>query len=597
MENNKKTIDAIEEIKEVITNESDNGSKKDIPPMYVFALGGLGEVGKNMYVFEQGNEIWIVDSGIKFASDTVTVEGIIPSFEYLEKNKKRIKGLIITHGHEDHIGSVPHLLSVVNIQNIYAGKIAAGLIWNKVRERRLPRPKINIINNKFNIKTFNFEISFFNVNHSIPDCYGVTFKSKHGTVVNTGDFKFDFTPVGARADLNKMSELGQQGVDLMLSDSTNAGVERFSNSEMDVRDTLDELYGNAKGRIIVATFASNVYRVREIISMAVKHNRKIVINGYSMDKVVDIARRIKYINAPDELFMDLRGFKKYDGDDVVIISTGTQGEVNAGISKMADGRHKEIKLKNTDTVIFASSAIPGNYEAVEQVTNKLVKLGVNVINNKMVPKVHASGHGGSQEQLLMFNLLRPKYFFPVHGETAMQVVHGKTACKTGVNKKNVFILSNGQRLKMENQVVTLHDAVPADDIYVDDTNLRGQSHKIISNRVKMSQNGFMNITVAIDSKKNEIIAPPTADIIGLFHKESSADVIELVESEVQKDLINYWNSGEKVTFKGIKEVIRTTGERVIFDARKLSPIVVASVINISDDVAKQNLEKRVKGDK
>ncbi len=567
----------------------------NVPPMLVYALGGLGEVGKNMYVFEQGTEIWIVDSGIKFASETVSVEGIIPSFEYLERNQKRIKGLIITHGHEDHIGSVPHLLNVVDIPNIYAGKIAAGLIWNKVRDRGLGRPKINIINNKFKINTLNFDISFFNVNHSIPDCYGVTFKSKHGTVVNTGDFKFDFTPVGTRADLNKMAALGQEGVDLMLSDSTNAGVDRFSNSEMDVRETLDELFGEAKGRLIVATFASNVYRVREIITMAVKHNRKIVINGYSMDKVVDIARRIKYINAPDELFMDLRQFKKYDGDDVVIISTGTQGEVNAGISKMADGKHKEVKLKNTDTVIFASSAIPGNYEAVEKVSNKLVKLGVKVIDNKKVPKVHASGHGGNQEQLLMFNLLRPRFFFPVHGETAMQVRHGQTAIRTGVNKKNVFILSNGQRLKLERGEVTLYDSVPAEDIYVDDTNLRGQSHKIIANRDKMSQNGVMSITIAIDSMKNEFIMEPRAEVVGVFHTESNGDILELVQEEVVKDLNAYWASGEKVTFKGIKEVVRTTGERVIFDTRRLSPIVIPVVLNHSEEKMNENLRVRMEG--
>ncbi len=569
--------------------------KNTVPPMFIYALGGLGEVGKNMYVFEQGNEIWIVDSGIKFASETVSVEGIIPSFEYLEKNRKRIKGLIITHGHEDHIGSVPHLLNVVDIPNIYAGKIAAGLIWNKLRERGVKRPQINIINNKFTINTLNFGISFFNVNHSIPDCYGVAFKSKHGTVVNTGDFKFDFTPVGTRADLNKMAALGQEGVDLMLSDSTNAGVDRFSNSEMDVRETLDELFSEAKGRIIVATFASNVYRVREIITTAVKHKRKIVINGYSMDKVVDIARRIKYINAPDELFMDLREFKKYDGDDVVIISTGTQGEPNAGISKMADGRHKEIKLKQTDTVIFASSAIPGNYEAVEKVANKLVKAGVKVIDNKKVPKVHASGHGGNQEQLLMFNLIRPRYFFPVHGETAMQVKHGKTAVKTGVNQKNVFILSNGQRLKLENQEVKLHDAVPAEDIYVDDTNLRGQSHKIISNRDKMARNGILSITIAIDSKKNEFIMEPRCEIMGLFHRESNTEILELVEQEVRKDLESYWKSDEKVTFKGIKDVVRTTGERVIFDTRKLSPIVIPVILNHSVDKMEENLKARIEG--
>lgn len=568
---------------------------KGVPPMLIYALGGLGEVGKNMYVFEQGTEIWIVDSGIKFASDTVSIEGIIPSFEHLEKNKKRIKGLIITHGHEDHIGSVPHLLNVIDIPNIYAGKLAAGLIWNKTKERGLGRPKINIINNKYTIKTLNFEINFFNVNHSIPDCYGVSFKSKHGTVVNTGDFKFDFTPVGTRADLNKMAELGQRGVSLMLSDSTNAGVEGFSNSEMDVRETLDELFSEAKGRIIVATFASNVYRVREIITMSVKHKRKIVINGYSMDKVVDIAKRIKYINAPDKLFMDLRQFKRYDGDDVVIISTGTQGEPNAGISKMADGRHKEIKLKKGDTVIFASSAIPGNFESVEKVTNRLIKSGVIVINNKMIPKIHASGHGGNQEQLLMFNLIRPKYFFPVHGEIAMQVRHGKTAMKTGVNQRNIFILANGQRLKLENGEVKLHDSVPASDVYVDDTNLRGQSHNIIADRDKMSKNGILTITVAIDITKNELILPPRSEVMGIFDKDSNGEILEKIESQVVRDLNKYWNSDEKITFKGIKDVIRATGERIIFEKRKLSPIVVAVVLNQSKDKLEENIKIRFEG--
>ncbi len=411
-------------------------------------------------------------------------------------------------------------------------------------------------------------------------------------MVNTADFKFDFTPVGTRADLNKMSELGQNGVDLLLSDSTNSGVDKFSNSEMDVKKTLDEIFATTKGRIIVATFASNVYRVREIIITAVKYKRKIVINGYSMDKVVDIARRIKYINAPETLFMPLKEFKKYEGNDVVIISTGTQGEPNAGISKMANEVHKEIKLNNTDTVVFASSAIPGNYEAVEKLTNKLVKLGVKVIDNKSHPNVHASGHGGTQEQLLMFNLLRPRYFFPVHGEVAMQVRHGKTAVKSGVNNKNVFILTNGQRLKLESGEVKLFDKVPADDVYVDDTNLRGQSHKIIANRDKMSQNGVMIITVAIDSTKNKIIFKPEANIIGLFHKESNKDILEKVETSVNNDLIEYWNTNNKITFKGIKEVIRTTGERVVFDLRKLSPIVISCVLNYSEDKIKLNLLER-----
>ena len=580
-------------------NEENNINKKNkfsgVPPLYTFALGGLGEVGKNMYIVEQGNEIWIMDSGIKFASDKVSIEGIIPSFDYLIKNQKRIKGLIITHGHEDHIGSIPHLLNVVDIPNIYAGKIAIGLILNKIRERGIKRPKINVINNKYNIKTLNFEISFFNVNHSIPDCYGVVFKSKHGTLVNTGDFKFDLTPVGTKADLNKMADLGQKGVDLMLSDSTNAGVEKFSNSEMDVREALSEIVANTKKRIVVATFASNVYRVREIINVAVKYKRKVVVNGYSMDKVVDIARRIKYINVPEDLFMTLKEFKKYDGNDVLIVSTGTQGEPNAGISKMATGKHKEIKLQKDDTVIFASSAIPGNYEAVEIITNKLVKLGVKVINNKPVPLIHASGHGGKQEQLLMFNLIRPRYFFPVHGETAMQVRHGKTAIKTGVNKNNIFVLSNGQRLKMENKVVTLSGAVHAENVYIDDTNLKGQSFKVIENRDKMSENGVVTITIGIDANQNKIITKSKVEIIGVFHKQTNKEIIETIEKEVVLKINNYYNSDEKVSFSGIKEILKEIGKRVMFEKRRISPIIIPVVLNDDKIIEERNLSERMKG--
>jgi len=379
-----------------------------------------------------------------------------------------------------------------------------------------------------------------------------------------------------------MTAIGQKGVDLMLSDSTNASVEKFSLSEADVRDTLDELVGNIKGRIVIATFASNVYRVREIINIAVKYKRKIVINGYSMDKVVDIARRIKYINAPSEIFMDLRELKRYDGDDVVIISTGTQGEENAGISKMANGKHKQIKLKNTDTVIFASSAIPGNYEGVDIITNKLIKLGVKVINNKDIPSVHASGHGGSQEQLLMFNLIKPRYFMPVHGETAMQVRHGQTAVKTGVNKNNVFILSNGQRLKLEYGKVTQDGAVPTDDIYVDDTNLKGQSLKVIANREKMSENGVMTISVGIDASKNKVICPPVVKIVGIFHQETNGKILEDIEEATLKDLETYYKNNDRISFAGIKEIIRNTGERVIFDERRLSPIVIPVVLNYKE---------------
>lgn len=566
-----------------------------VPPTYIYALGGLGEVGKNMYIVEQGNEIWIMDSGIKFASDTVAADGIIPSFEWLIRNQKRIKGLIITHGHEDHIGAVPHLLNAVRIPKLYAGKIAIGLINSKLRERGVPRPKIEVINNKTVIRSLNFKIDFFAVNHSIPDCYGVRFVSKHGTIINTADFKFDLSPVGSRADIAKMGQIGTEGVTLLLSDSTNSLSETFSKSEMDVRFALDKVIKNAQGRIIIATFASNVYRVREIIALAEKHKRKVVIFGYSMDKVIDIARRIKYINVPDSVFVkNSKEVKNMKDRDVLIISTGTQGETNAALSKMSDGRHKEVKIRKEDTVVFASSAIPGNYEGVEKVTNRLIKKQCTVINNKTNPNIHASGHGGKQEQLLMLSLLKPTFFFPIHGETAMQITHAKTALTTGIALNKTFILKNGQRLKMEHENVVSDGSVPADDVFVDDTNLKGQSMKVIGDRNRMAKNGIATVTIQIMSTENRIINGPFLETKGIFHQESNRDLILEIERKIKSSLETYYRSKNKISFSGLKEIIRTIGENEIFKLRRVNPIVLPIILNYSQEMHKKVLIENMK---
>ncbi len=560
--------------------EEKNKKVKKQFPTYVYALGGLGEVGKNMYVVEQNNEIWIMDSGIKFMSD-VSVEGVIPSFEWLKRNNKKIKGLLVTHGHEDHIGSIPHLLSAVKIPKIYAGRIAANLIWSKINERGVAKPKMEIINNKSVIKTSNFSITFFNVNHSIPDCFGIAFESKNGIIVNSSDFKFDFSPVGVRADLFKMSILGQRGVTLLLSDSTNSLVDKFSLSESIVSKNINKFVENAKGRVIIATFASNVYRVRELIKIALRNKRKIAIFGYSMDKIVNISRKIKYINIPDDFIIPTKEVKNVDDDKILILSTGTQGEINSALYKMSIDKHKDIKLKKEDTIIFASSAIPGNFAPVEKMTNKLIKKGCKIIDNKKNYGVHASGHGGKQEQLLMFNLLKPKYFFPVHGETVMQIKHGKTATEFGISPKNIFILKNGDRLKIQNEVVSETTPVIAKDIYVDDTNLTGQSSKVISDRNKMSENGIVIANVVINSKKNKIIIDPEIDTIGTFKNNSNKEIIKEAENNVKLELKNYYSNNEKITFNGLKETIRFSTEKIFFNKKGIKPIVIPVILNIN----------------
>lgn len=562
-------------------------NNKQQSPVYIFALGGLGEVGKNMYVIEQDNDIWIMDSGIKFASEKISAEGIIPSFEYLVKNKEKIKGLIITHGHEDHIGAVPHLVNAIKIPKIYAGKIAANLIISKLNEQKLPKQRIEIINNKKIIEAGNFRIEFFNVNHSIPDCYGIVFHNKNGVIINTGDFKFDLSPVGVRADFAKMTELGQAGVTVLLSDSTNANSEKFSFSEMDVRNTIDRLVRTTEGRIIISTFASNVYRVREIILIAQKYKRKVAIIGYSMEKVIRIARKIKQINVNDDLFIKSKDIKKSKDDHILILSTGTQGEKNAGLTKIANNTHKEIKVRNGDTVIFASSAIPGNYEPVEEVTNKLIKLGCDVINNKIIPKVHASGHGGRQEQLIMFNLIKPKYFLPVHGELAMQLAHGRTGEASGINKKNIFILGNGDRVKLQNEIVTAADRVVAEDIYVDETNLTGQSMKIIADREKMAKNGIVMVVVKIFSKENRLIEKIFIESKGILNHRNNQKAVENIEKTISENINNYYKQAEKITFAGLKDTTRFITEQEFFKLRGINPIVVPIILNYNKDKHEQ----------
>ncbi len=571
--------------KAIALKKSDNNKKgkSNKPGTFVYALGGLGEVGKNMYIVEHDEELWIIDSGIKFTSEILSIDGIIPSFEHLEKNENRIRGLIITHGHEDHIGAIPHLLNAIKIPKIYAGRLPSNQIWAKIIENKgLTKPKIEIINNSSKIKTKNFEFSFFNVNHSIPDSLGVKIVSPNGTIVSTGDFKFDLTSVGSRADFAKMARIGEEGVTLLLSDSTNAQVQTWSFSERKVSKSLEAIIKGIKNRVIIATFASNVYRVREAINIANKTNRKIVVFGWSMEKTIKIARKIKYINAADEMFISAKEMKKYDDDKILVLCTGTQGEPMAALSKMSNRNHPDIKIKASDTIIFASSAIPGNFLGVEKVINNLIKMNATVITNKIIPGIHASGHGGKLEQLLMLNLIKPKYFFPIHGETMMLIEHAKTAEEVGIRRSNSFILKNGDKLKVQDGHVSRAGSAAAKDIFVDGTNLTGQSLKVIQDRDQMAKNGFLSISVGIDSKKNEIIINPIINTKGILEEKTNKKIISTIEGEVKNDLEKYFKHSKKITFSGIKDVIKVSCENNIFKYKKLNPIVAPIILNIAN---------------
>ena len=425
----------------------------------VFALGGMCEVGKNMYVIEQNDEIIIIDSGILFPEDNYGVDYIIPDYTYLKENEKKIIGLFITHGHEDHIGGIPYLLREVKIPVIFACGLAVGLIRNKLSKFANLRITIEEFN-KNSIYTFNnFEISFFRTNHSIPDSYGIAIKTNYGYILHTGDFKFDFTPIAEHTEYSKITNFSEKGIALLLSDSTNAGVSNFAPSERKISQNINTIFSKIKGRVIISTFASNVYRVQQIVEASVRAGRKVIVFGRSMEKTINVGQQLRYIKAPEGTFINVNEFPHLPPEKITILSTGSQGEPLAALSRIAEGTHKHIKIIPNDTIVFSSSAIPGNQASINRTINKLYKAGANVIINSPLTDTHTSGHASDSELQLMLCLTKPKYFMPIHGEYAMLKKHVDLAVQTGIKRDNCFILNNGEVLLLNNRGIKIGDKV------------------------------------------------------------------------------------------------------------------------------------------
>jgi ribonuclease J len=471
----------------------------------VFALGGLGEVGKNMYCIMHNNEIVIIDSGVMFPEDELMgIDYVIPDFTFLKENQEKIKGLFITHGHEDHIGSIPFLLQSVTIPEIYAPKQAAELIKKKIEERNIPYKDIKIYNELTRVKYKYFEIEFIATTHSIPDSHAIVINTPNGTIVATGDFKFDFTPIGPMSDIHKMSDIGKKGVKLLLSDSTNALVEGFSISESKVDAALGDIFARHNGRIIIATFASNVYRLKHIIETSKKNNRKVVLFGRSMENNVEIAINSGYIDGKDVIISAEEAAGKKT-NEITLLCTGSQGEPLAALTRIAKGTHRQIKLLPDDLVVFSSSAIPGNGASIGKTINQLYLRGVNVYTNKSLSDIHTSGHGYSEELKLMLRLLEPEYFMPVHGEYRMLKKHADLAVSCGIKKENIFLMENGDVLSINSKGVEKNDSVHASDVYVDGNRIGDIGGVVIRDRVIMANDGLVVVIANIDVNKTELI--------------------------------------------------------------------------------------------
>ncbi|MBB1553182.1 MAG: ribonuclease J [Clostridiales bacterium] len=562
-----------------------NGSILDLPTfkksnLKIIALGGLDEIGKNITIFEYEDEIVLVDCGLEFPDDDMLgVDIVIPDVTYLVRNKNKIKGLFITHGHEDHIGAIPYVLKQVNMP-IYATRLTAKLIEHKLEEHRLLRTtKLNIVEQGQIINAGKMSVEFIRSSHSIPDACMLAIHTPAGVVVHTGDFKVDYTPIdGQIIDFARLAELGSKCVLALLADSTNSERKGFTLSEKSIGPVFDSLFEGCKKRIVVATFASNVHRVQQIVNSAVKFGRKIAVSGRSMINMINSARELNYIDAPDNLFIDIDNIKNYTDEQLVIMTTGSQGETMSALTRMANGEHRKVNLTGNDLVIISATPIPGNEKSVSKVINQLMKIGCEVVYSSLAD-VHVSGHACQEEQKLILSLVKPKYFLPVHGEFRQLMAHRDTAIEMGIDKNNIFITSNGRVLEVNENEAKFTTSVPSGKVMVDGLGVGDVGSVVLRDRQHLSQDGLIVIVMSMDGQTGEIVSGPDVISRGFVYVRESENLMDDVKSFIKEEIdsmvekhIRDWST--------IKSTLKDDVRDFIFNMTKRNPMILPIIMEV-----------------
>ncbi len=547
----------------------------------IIPLGGLHEIGKNITVFEYENDMIAVDCGISFPEDDMLgIDLVIPDITYILNNKEKLRGLVITHGHEDHIGGIPYFLKQINVP-IYATRLAAGLINNKLEEHKLLRSTklIEVTQGQTIELGKNFKVEFIRSSHSIPDSVMLGIHTPAGTVLHTGDFKVDYTPIdGKLMDFGRIAELGNEGVLALMSDSTNSERKGFTMSESSVGEVFDKLFLHCTKRIVVATFASNVHRVQQIVNSAIKYHRKIAICGRSMINMIETARELGYIECPENIFIDIDMINQYTDEQLVIITTGSQGEPMSALTRMAAGDHRKVKITPNDLVIISATPIPGNEKFVSKVIDDLMQIGAEVVYSSL-EAIHVSGHACQEEQKLILALAKPKYFIPVHGEYRQLIAHSETAQSMGIDKENIIMLSNGRVLEINEQGAELTTSVPSGRVLVDGLGVGDVGNVVLRDRQHLSQDGLIIIVLTMDSSTGEVVAGPDVISRGFVYVRESENLMDDVKSVVRHEIKKCEERGIR-DWATIKSSTRENLRDYIFMKTKRNPMIIPIIMEV-----------------